>query len=124
MNSRGFSRRLGRLEAATPQARPRAPVVFVAQYVERALEPGEHIALDWIRNSAGIVWARERISEDPLDQGRRCEPGTYIKDALDEVHRRCEYRGLPGGCALCRKTPLAAAAQTIVNEERENPDNQ
>jgi len=119
VKTRGIARRLRRLETAPTCARAQEPVVFVVDYASRALEPGEFAAIDWIRNSGGLIWARERITEDPTDKGRPIELGTYIKDALQEIHERCEYRDLPGGCALCRNTPIAAPL-TVESEETES----
>lgn len=38
-----------------------------------ALGSGEHIVLDWYNNLNGHILARERVSSDFADQGRRCE---------------------------------------------------
>ena len=38
------------------------------------LAPGERIVTDWTSDVDGFVLARERLTTDRADQGRRCEP--------------------------------------------------
>ena len=70
------------------------------------LAANERVVSDWYRDIRGIVWTRERITADPSDMGRKCEPDGYLADVLQEIHRDCEYR-TEGGCRACAGTPLA-----------------
>lgn len=45
-----------------------------AQEPCKSLAPGERIVIDWYSDVDGFVLARERITTDPADDGRRCEP--------------------------------------------------
>jgi hypothetical protein len=65
------------------------------------LAENERIVHDLYRQEAGMwALARERITTDPTDQGRRCPPGGYLEDVLREVHQECEWRGT-GLCGNC-----------------------
>ena len=71
------------------------------------LAANERVVNDWYRDVAGgIVWSRERITTDPDDCGRRCEPGGYLIDVLQEIHRDCWHR-TKGVCRACTGTPIA-----------------
>ena len=70
------------------------------------LRTGERVVLDWVRDIQGIVWMRERIAVDQDDRGRRCEPGGYLADVLEEIHQECDYR-TKGSCRACAGTPLS-----------------
>jgi hypothetical protein len=39
-----------------------------------SLAPGERIVTDWITDIDGYVVGTKRITEDPDDHGRRCDP--------------------------------------------------
>jgi hypothetical protein len=104
--------RLERLERLTTQPpADRWPVMVWNMYplpkgeIEQ-LAPNERVVNDWYRDLGGIVWSRERITTDPDDCGRRCEPDGYLIDALQEIHRDCWYR-TQGVCRSCAGTPIA-----------------
>jgi len=72
----------------------------VDEGVRAAMGPGERIVVDWYRDLYGVVWARERITTDPTDQGQRCERGGYLLNVIRELHETCELRER-GGCGTC-----------------------
>jgi hypothetical protein len=100
----GMKRRLERLERATTRGlADRWPLTLWNMYplpkeMNEKLAANERVVSDWFRDLKGIVWTRERIASDPDDCGRRCEPGDYLTDVLQEIHRDCPYRtqGVPG----------------------------
>ncbi len=47
-----------------------------------SLTANERVVNDWYRDIRGIVWTRERVTADPDDQGRKCEPDGYLADVL------------------------------------------
>jgi hypothetical protein len=71
------------------------------------LPDAERIVLDCYRNDRFFVEARQRVTRDPNDQGRQCEPGGYLLDVLREVHAGCSHRAIPGYCSSCFGTPVA-----------------
>jgi hypothetical protein len=87
------------------------PWVFISHPIteerRRNLEPGERVVLDYFRQNGFLIDAAERITTDPKDQGRRCEPGGYLESVIRELHEDCDYRGRDGGCHTCADTPVA-----------------
>jgi hypothetical protein len=71
------------------------------------LAPGERIVLDSYRHRGMLIDARNRITSDPTDHGRRCKPGEYLLDIVEEIHSTCCYREKPGYCNSCIGTPVA-----------------
>jgi hypothetical protein len=71
------------------------------------LAPWERLVLDYFRQEGLLISAAERITSDPKDQGRRCEPGGYLEDVIRELHRDCYHRERAGFCATCADTPVA-----------------
>jgi hypothetical protein len=68
---------------------------------------GERVVIDWYRIVGGVIWGRERLSDDPADRGRCCEPSGYLVEVIRELHQTCSYREQPGSCATCQGTPVA-----------------
>lgn len=71
------------------------------------LAPGERIVVDWYRNGNSMTYGRQRITDDPADQGRKCKVGGYLLDVLKEIHQNCSHRERTGSCLVCKDTPLA-----------------
>jgi hypothetical protein len=72
-----------------------------------SLPDGDRIVLDCYRQDGHLVEARQRITSDPKDQGRRCDPGGYLLDVIEELHSSCHFRENPGHCGVCIGTPVA-----------------
>ena len=53
------------------------------------LAANERVVNDRYRDIRGIVWMRERITAEPNDHGRKCEPDGYLADVLEEVVTAC-----------------------------------
>ena len=103
-------RRLGQLQAQmTPQQIH--STVFIWHWIPKErrenLAPGERIVLDHYRRSGCAISALQRITTDPNDQGRRCEPGGYIEDIIQRLHQACPLRETHGSCRTCEGTPAA-----------------
>jgi hypothetical protein len=109
MMRRSLIRRMEKLEARCAEAHlARVPVAVLMDSVpDRPLAPGEHVAEDWYRESGGLYLARERITSDAADTGRRCQPGGFLLDVVAELHANCCWREIPGACPTCRGTPVA-----------------
>jgi hypothetical protein len=60
------------------------------------LPEGERIVLDCYRNDRSFVLARQRVTQDPNDDGRQCRPGEHLIDVLREIHASCSHRESPG----------------------------
>src|SRR5437867_4025131 len=84
------------------------------------LPANERVVHDWYRDVRGIVWTRERITTDPDDHGRKCEPGGYLADVLQQIHRDCEYRS-EGSCRACAGTPLSEPPPKLTGATAEAP---
>jgi hypothetical protein len=107
--TRSLTQRIGKLEAlyAAPK-QIRSPLVMLAERVpERAHAPGERVVEDWFRDRGSMVWARERVTTETEDSGRRCPPGGYLLDVLEDFHHDCPWRTRTGVCQMCQGTPLA-----------------
>jgi hypothetical protein len=100
--TRSLLRRFDKLEAL--YARPtlvRSPLVMlVGHEQEPALAPGERVVADWFRDCGSIVWARERVTTETEDVSRRCPPGGYLLDMLEEFHNQCPWRTRTGVCQI------------------------
>jgi hypothetical protein len=102
-------RRIEKLEARCADA-PLARVlvaVVMDSVPDRPLAPGEHVAEDWYRESGGLYLARERITSEAADRGRRCPPGGFLLDVVAELHAHCCWREVTGACPTCQGTPVA-----------------
>jgi hypothetical protein len=79
------------------------PLVVVVYHMEaerrKQLAAGERIVQDWFRNDHQFVLARERITSQADDFGRRCAVNGYLEDVVRELHQQCVYRDR--GCKLC-----------------------
>jgi len=101
--------RLVQLESRMVEACP--PYFIVTEEIPEnsiaRLAERERIVLDCYRNNRSFVLGRQRITEDPNDDGRQCRPGDYLLDVLWEVHAGCSHRQSPGQCSSCIGTPVA-----------------
>jgi hypothetical protein len=106
--TRGLTKRISKLEAAytTPKLVRSPLVMLVGREQEGALAPGERVVEDWFRDCGSIVWARERVMTDAEDVGRRCPPGGYLLDVLEDFHDHCPWRTRTGACQMCERTPV------------------
>jgi hypothetical protein len=106
--TRSLLRRVDKLEAL--YARPtlvHSPLeMLVGREQESALAPGERVVEDWFRDCGSMVWARERLTTDTEDVGRRCPPGGYLLDVLEDFHAQCPWRTRTGVCRMCECTPV------------------
>ena len=84
------------------------------------LAVNERVVNDWYRDIRGIVWMRERITAEPNDHGRKCEPDGYLADVLEEVHRDCEHR-TEGACRACAGTPLTGRPPELAGSTADPP---
>jgi hypothetical protein len=101
-------KRISKLEAAytTPKLVRSPLVMLVGREQEGALAPGERVVEDWFRDCGSIVRARERVMTDAEDVGRRCPPGGYLLDVLEDFHDHCPWRTRTGACQMCERTPV------------------
>src|SRR5437868_6030821 len=106
--TRSFIRRIGKLEAlyAAPKTVRSPLVILVEREQERELASDERTVLDWFRDCGPIVWARERVTTETEDAGRRCPPGGYLLDVLEDFHKHCPWRNSSGVCQMCQGTPV------------------
>jgi hypothetical protein len=79
----------------------------IAEERRRNLEPGERIVLDYFRHAGLLIHAAERVTTDPQDHGRRCEPEGFLEEVIRELHEDCYFRGRGGSCNCCQNTPVA-----------------
>jgi hypothetical protein len=87
---RDLLRRLAKLEERDrPQALPLLRTVSITDCIEerqrKALAAGERIVLDWYSDVNFEVLARERITTDPGDEGRRCEASPPLPPRYTEL---------------------------------------
>lgn len=107
--TRSLMKRIGKLEAlyVTPKL-VRSPLVMLVDSEQKhELAPGERVVEDWFRDCGSIVWARERVTTQTEDVGRRCPAGGYFPDLLEEFHEHCPWRNTTGLCRMCQGTPVA-----------------
>src|SRR5450432_956440 len=102
--------RLAELEAEiTPEPIP--PSIFTWHGIDRHrrenLAPDERIVLDCFRQRGQLIDAQERITTDPKDNGRECEPEGYLEDVIQEIHADCWLRDRGGSCMICEDTTVA-----------------
>jgi hypothetical protein len=72
--SRNLIRRIDKLEKlwSAPE-RARLPLVLcVPSEHDGALAPGGRRVQDWFRDGGSMVWARERVTTETAEEGRRC----------------------------------------------------
>ena len=74
---------------------------------KKNLVPPERVVVDWFRNSNSMTYGRERITCDTADKGRKCKPGGYLLDVIEEIHQGCFHREITGSCQICQNTPAA-----------------
>jgi hypothetical protein len=84
----------------------RSPLVMLVDEPERELACGERVVEDWFRDCGPIAWARERVTTEKEDGGRRCPPGGYLLDVLEDFHEHCPWRNGSGVCQMCQGTPV------------------
>jgi hypothetical protein len=80
--------------------------MLVRHEQEGALAPGERVVEDWFRDCGSMIWARERVTTETEDIGRRCPPGGYLLDVLEDFHDLCPWRTRTGVCQMCEGTPV------------------
>lgn len=51
----------------------------------RSLAPGEHIVTDWLSDVDGLVVGSERITTEPDDHGKQCDPVITWSHAISWV---------------------------------------
>jgi hypothetical protein len=110
--TRSLHTRIDRLEARYSASKLlRSPLVMlVEREQEGELAPGERVVEDWFRDCGPIVWARQRVSTETEDGGRRCMPGGYLLDVLEKIHEHCPWRIRTGVCQMCQGTPVGEEA--------------
>jgi hypothetical protein len=84
--------------------------IVAEQIPENALDrlpDGQRIVLDCYRSDRNFVEARQRITQDPNDDGRQCEPGGYLLDVIREIHAGCIHRESAGHCNSCVGSSVA-----------------
>jgi hypothetical protein len=117
--SRNLMGRIDKLERlwSAPE-RGRSPLVLC---IEREhvteLACGERIVEDWFRDSGSTVWARERVTTEQADPGRRCPKGGYLLDVLKAFHEGCPWRQRTGVCQMCKGTPVGG--RNATNREQQ-----
>jgi hypothetical protein len=101
-------RRIGNLESlyAAPKLVRSPLVMLVEREQEGELARGERVVEDWFRDCGPIVWARERVTTETEDGSRRCPPGGYLLDVLENFHEHCPWRSSTGICQMCEGTPV------------------
>jgi hypothetical protein len=107
---REICRRLEYLEELLAPPDPGMAFVFIMNPLpagaEENLKPGERVVLDYYRQEGLLIDARERITTDPADEGRRCEPDGHLEDVIRELHEECYYRSRDGSCRTCHGTAV------------------
>jgi hypothetical protein len=108
---REICRRLEYLEALLAPPAPAMALIFIANPLPPGagenLAPGERVVLDYYRHEGLLIEARERITADETDGGRRCEPESHLEDVIRELHSDCYYRSRGGSCRTCHGTAVA-----------------
>jgi hypothetical protein len=106
--TRRLIKRIGKLEALYATSKlVRSPLVMLVERNQQAeLAPGERVVEDWFCDCGSIVWARERVTTETEDVGRRCPPGGYLLDVLQHFHEHCPWRKRTGVCQMCQGTPV------------------
>jgi hypothetical protein len=111
MTRRHLEGRIRRLEALGARRKPAEPLLMLVASAEsdRELLPSERVVIDRFRDTGNIIWAWRRITSDPAESGRRCEPGSYLVDILTPFHECCPWRKITGACRMCQGTPVACS---------------
>lgn len=106
--SRSLMKRIEHLERlrSAPQGARSPLVLCIEREDERELAPGERLVQDWFRDCGSTVWARERVTHEKADGGRRCSKGGYLLDVLEAFHEGCPWRERTGVCQMCQGTPV------------------
>ena len=79
-----------------------------------SLQPGERIASDHYRQIGYLIYAAQRITSDPKDQGRRCEPKGCLEDFVRRIHDSCDQRHKSGSCHSCHGGPNCEHVSTNI----------
>ena len=106
--SRNLIKRIDKLERlwSAPEG-VRSPLVLcIEREHELELAPGERMVQDWFRDCGLMVWARERVTTEKADEGRRCPRGGYLLDVLEALHEGCPWQERTGVCHMCQGTPV------------------
>jgi hypothetical protein len=77
----------------------------------------ERVVVDWYFHSNGVVWGRERVTEDLADQGRCCKRDGYLLDVLHELHEACLHCDQVGSCCTCAAAAVAKCQTESPEEE-------
>ena len=88
-------RRIEALERKLLWRKSVPPLVVVYRLdPERTLGPNERIVEDWFEDHNNLITARERITSDPEDVGRRCPRNGCLEDVKRgmEEELRCDLR--------------------------------
>jgi len=116
MTRRDLAGRIRRLEVMETSNRPREPLVFLVGNPARNGEAGARTVIDWFRDSGNLRWARERMTSNVDDPGRRCPADGYLTDVLADVHQQCPWREKQGTCRICQGTPIAVPGCTTTED--------
>jgi hypothetical protein len=113
MRLRQLERRVLLLEAAVASRAVHDLLLILVESPgsRRELGANEHLVIDRFRDTGSVVWGYERITTDPNDQGRTCEPRGCIKALLERFHQGCHWRAISGTCRMCEGTPVGAGAR-------------
>jgi hypothetical protein len=105
---RNLIKRIDRLERlwSAPEAARSPLVLCIEREHQTELASGERMVQDWFRDGGSMVWARERVTRDQADEGRRCPRGGYLLDVLEAFHAGCPWRERTGVCQMCQGTPV------------------
>jgi hypothetical protein len=77
----------------------------------------ERIVVDWYLHRNGVVWGRERITENPADQGRRCKRDGYLLDLLLELREACPHCEQVGSGCTCAIAAVARCPTESPEDE-------
>jgi hypothetical protein len=105
---RNLIRRIDKLEQlwSAPEGARSPLVLCIEREHETELAPGEHMVQDWFRDCGSVVWARDRVTTQTAEGGRRCPPGGYLLDVLEDFNQRCPWRQRTEVCQMCQGTPV------------------
>ena len=74
---------------------------------KQSLQPGERMVSDYYRRTGLLIYAAQRVTSDPKEQGRRCDPEGCLEDVVRRLHEKCDSRHRSGSCHSCHGTPVA-----------------
>jgi hypothetical protein len=93
-------RRLEKMEQHfAPKRQPVVPVWLrhaIDAARRNALAPNERLVSDVYRITGLVGEARQRITTDLDDKGRKCDRDGYLEDVIRELHEQCEWRDKGG----------------------------